>query len=345
MRIVHAVRSDGFAGVERHVARLAQAQAAHGHDVVVVGGDPDRMRAALGESRVLVLPAATVLDVIARVRHAARGADVVHAHMTAAEIGATVAAWSGGTSTLTVPLVTTRHFARARGTGGLRGLTAAVARSRVRAQIAISTYVADRVDGSSVVVHAGVDVRPDAVPAVERRRTVLVVQRLEQEKATDIALRAFASSGLGGTGWTLEVAGDGAQRRALETLADALGVARSVRFLGASDDVVTLMSRSALLLAPCPVEGLGLSVLEAMACGLPVVASAAGGHLETVGVRGQDAMFPPGDFATAGAVLGALAADEHRRDALARAGQDRQRTAFTLDAQVRQTDEIYRGVQ
>ena len=343
MKILHAVRSDGFAGVERHVARLAAAQAAAGHEVVVVGGDPARMRAAL-QDRVPALPAVTVLDVATQIRRASRGMDVVHTHMTAAEVGAALAAWRGGRRALTVPLVTTRHFARPRGTGAFGRATAAVARSGVRAQIAISTYVAENIDGTSVVVHPGVDSRPDATPARSRERSVLVVQRLEAEKATDVALRAFAASGLARSGWRLDVAGDGAQRPRLEALAQELGTAAAVHFLGARDDVEALMGRSAILVAPCPGEGLGLSVLEAMACGLPVVATASGGHLETVGAIDPGVMFAPGDATTAGAVLAALAVDGRRRDKLARAGQLSQRTGFTLDAQVASTEAIYRSV-
>jgi len=341
VRILHAIRSDAFAGVERHVTRLAAAQAARGDRVAVVGGDPDRMRAVLDEHGVLTLPAMTVSDVARQVRSAMTGADVVHTHMTAAELGATAAAWAGGRRTLGVPMVTTRHFARPRGSGPLRRPTAALARSRVRTQIAISSYVAQHIDGESVVVYPGVDRQPDGPRSGEREHVVLVVQRLEPEKATDVALRAFAE--LPAPGWRLLVAGNGSQRAPLEALAARLGIAGSVQFLGARDDVEALMRRAAVLLAPCPVEGLGLTVLEAMAAGLPVVASAAGGHLETIGTVSRDVLFPPGEVGAAATVLAALTADPARRDDLADAGLACQRDGFTLEAQVAATDAVYRG--
>lgn len=341
MRILHAVRSDGFAGVERHVARLARAQSAAGHDVAVVGGAPEGMRATVDDPGVPLLPATTTGDVVRALRAHGAAADVVHVHMTAAEVAAALAA---RTTRGFPPVVSTRHFARRRGTGARGRVVAVVAASSVRAQIAISRYVAEHVEGASEVVHPGVADRPDGRGAAERAAVVLVVQRLEPEKRTDLALEAFAVSGLSSRGWRLEVAGDGAQRAALEALARSLGIGDATTFLGARDDVDTLLDRAGLLVAPCPVEGLGLSVLEAMASGLPVVASAAGGHRETLAGIDPLTLYPPLDAGAAGRALAALAADPARRDACADAGRTAQRERFTPAAQVVGTDAVYRAV-
>jgi glycosyltransferase involved in cell wall biosynthesis len=334
MRILHAVRSDAFAGVERHIASLAAAQHRAGHRVAVVGGDPTAMRTALGP-RVPHRPASTVLEVAAAVR-AWRGGDLVHAHMTAAEIAVVLAA--------PTPVVTTRHFAGTRGASTAGRLAEPALRRCITAQISISRYVADHVDGTSTVVPAGVPDRPDGRPASERSRTVLLVQRLAPEKDGATAVRAFALSGLAARGWRLEIAGRGTQRPHLERLTDELGVADAVAFLGARSDVTDLMAEAGLLLAPCPVEGLGMTVLEAMAAGLPVVAAGAGGHLETVGSVHGAALFAPGDAGAAASALGGLAADLARRDAYAVDLRNAQRTRFTLAAQVRGTDAVYRSV-
>lgn len=341
MRILHAVRSDGFAGVERHVARLARAQAAAGHRVVVVGGDPEQMRATLQVAAVDVHPARSTLDVVRALRRLATGADVLHVHMTAAEVAATVAA---AATRAFPPVVTTRHFAGRRGSGRAGRLIAALARRRVTAQVSISRYVADHVDGDSVVVHPGVEDRPDGRTAGERSRVVLMVQRLESEKRSDLGLRAFAASGLAEEGWELHVAGDGSQRSVLESLCTELGVDSHVRFLGARTDVDQLMADAGLLVAPCPVEGLGLSVLEAMAGGLPVVAASAGGHLELLEGVDPLTLYPPYDTAVAGRHLAALARDPARRDAVSAAARTVQRTSFTPHAQVAGTDAVYRSV-
>ncbi|HEY0118853.1 MAG TPA: glycosyltransferase family 4 protein [Cellulomonas sp.] len=341
MRIVHAVRSDGFAGVERHVSRLAAGQRAAGHDVTVIGGDPGAMAGAVGRPDVRLVPAAdTVWSVAAALRTYGPGADVLHAHMTAAELAAAFARLTGARLP---PVVTTRHFGAPRGSGVLGRPVAAVARRTVRAQIAISRYVAANVDGPATVVYPGVPL-PDAVPAAAARsRRVLVVQRLEPEKFTDVAVAAFAASGLAGDGWELVVAGAGSLRPALETQAKALGLA-AVRFLGHVADVDPLMDDAAVLVAPTPGEGLGLSVLEALSHGLPVVAAGSGGYAETLADLAPDALFPPGDAAAAGAALRRLALDEAARARYAEDARERVRERFTVDAQVASTDSVYRRV-
>ena len=341
MRIVHAIRSDGFAGVERHVARLAGEQARRGDTVLVVGGRQEAMAAALEHTGVRRLPAARTIDVARAIRSACRAADVVHTHMTAAEVGATLA---GASIRRLPPVVTTRHFAGPRGSGPSSALVAAVGRHRVDAQIAISRYVAGAVDGPSVVVHPGVLDQPEGLSASERRPTIAMLQRLEPEKQTGAGLRAFAASGLAAHGWSLEIAGDGSEREKLEVLADELGIATAVAFLGHQHDTEPLLRTASILLAPCDVEGLGLSVLEAMSYGLPVVASAAGGHLETLEGLDPFALFPPGDVGSAGTQLGALAQDPGRREAYANAARSAQRTRFTVEAQASATTAIYRSV-
>lgn len=341
MKVIHVVHSNAFAGVERHVAQLASAQAARGDDVVVIGGDQTLMRGAAAPD-VVLRPATTVWQTLRAVRLAAREApDVVHAHMTVAEAASVVGLVGTG-----VPVVATRHFGRIRGRNQLtRLLTMRLARG-IAAQISISKYVAGRVEGKSVVVHPGVPVQPDAQPAAERDRVILVVQRLEAEKGTDQALRIFARSGLAHSGWRLAVAGTGAQRYTLGQLARDLGIDGQTSFLGHRSDIADLMRRSDVLIAPCQVEGLGLAVVEAMAAGLPVVAAAAGGHLETLaGVTGAVLYNPTSGVEDAAIRLKALALDEHLRDDLASELQRAQREHFTLARQAELTDAVYRSVQ
>ncbi|RXZ44102.1 glycosyltransferase, partial [Agromyces binzhouensis] len=91
LRVLHAIRSDGFSGVEQFVLRLARTQSADGHAVHVIGGDPPRMRPSLHEAGVAHTPAARTIEVLRAVRDLAGDVDVVNTHMTAADVG-TVAA-------------------------------------------------------------------------------------------------------------------------------------------------------------------------------------------------------------------------------------------------------------
>jgi glycosyltransferase involved in cell wall biosynthesis len=258
--------------------------------------------------------------------------------MTAAEVAAALAFPIAGPA-----LVTTRHFAARRGVGPVAKVIASVAARRLRAQIAISRFVADRIEGSSIIVHPGVP-RVDGTSAAERDHVVLVAQRLEPEKRTDHALLAWAASGLGQAAWRLQIAGEGSQARYLGELAERIGVRETVDLLGPRADVAHLMRRAALFLASASNEPFGLSVVEAMAAGLPVVAAAGGGHLETAGTVDSTALYPPDDPGAAGRLLAELAADPHRRDRYGAALQAAQREHFTVDRQVEATLDVYRSV-
>ena len=100
-----------------------------------------------------------------------------------------------------------------------------------------------------------------------------------------------------------------------------------------------------MLMAPCPVEGLGLTLLEAMAGGLPVVAAGAAGHLDVLAGLDSRAMFPPNDADSAARNLRSLADDEPGRIALSLAARRRQQGEFSLLAQTAATEAVYRGAR
>ena len=342
LRILHAIRSDGFSGVEQFVLRLALAQAADGHHVSVIGGATDRMRPALAEAGIEHIAAARTFEVKRAVRRLHRDFDVVNTHMTAAEVGTAAALWFTRRSRRPA-IIATRHFAKPRGRVGPVPIDRLVPR-RIDAQISISRAVADTIDGPSTVVHSGIENRPVG-DASHRERVILMAQRLQPEKRSDIGIRAFAASGLSEDGWTLEIAGAGPEREALEALVKSLGIESATRFIGYRDDLPAVMDRAGLLIAPCPVEGLGLTLLEAMAGGLPVVAAGAAGHLDVLAGLDPRSMFPPGDIDQAARSLRSLAEDEPGRTALAIAARQRQQDEFSLRAQVSATDAVYRNAR
>lgn len=337
LRILHAIRSDGFAGVEQFVRRLAIAQADDGHHVHVIGGDPARMRDVLNASGVGYTPATRTPEVARAVRRLRRHIDVVNTHMTAADLGAAFA-FSGMGSRAAV--VATRHFAQPRGRVGRVPIDAIVRRT-IDAEIAISESVAAAIGVPSTVVHPGVETRPATDPAL-RTQTVLMAQRLQPEKATDVGIRAFAASGLAARGWMLDIAGEGGERDGLQALAASVGIGDTTRFLGFREDLPALMTRAGLLLAPCPFEHFGLTVVEAMASGLPVVAADAAGHREMLGGLDSRALFEPHSEDAAAAHMASLAADVRGRAALGESERARQSHGFSLRAQVEATEDVYR---
>jgi glycosyltransferase involved in cell wall biosynthesis len=336
LRVLQVVCGAGFAGVERHVVNLANALTADGHELLVVGGAPVRMRAEL--ARAVEWRAGTSLPAALAAGLRSGRVDVVNTHMTAADLVGLLAAAPRG-----LPVVSTRHFAGPRGSRPAGRVVAALADRRLAGQIAVSAYAAERIGGAAVVVHPGVPVVPDVDPAA-RRTTVLVAQRLEAEKDTDVALRAWAASSGPRRGWRLEVAGAGALADSLRSLAADLGVADSVDFLGHVADLPARLRSASVLLAPTPIEGFGLTVVEAMAHGVPVVAAAAGGHLETIGAVPDPMLFAAGDPLVAARRLDDLIGAPTLRAEYGAAARDHQRTHLTFGALAARTLAVYRGV-
>ena len=329
LKVVHAVRSDSFAGVERYVSEVAAALSVLGHELVVVGGDPAAMRAALPPA-VEHRAAETTAQVARELARCGRP-DVVHAHMSAAELAAVATR-----RVHRAPIVATRHFASQRGSSlPSRVVTRTVARG-LALEISISQFVADASGPGSVVLHNGVRDRP---LGTERERTVLVMQRLEPEKDTATAVRAFAVSGLYEQGWRLQIAGRGSQLQALQGLSDDLGC--EIEWLGFQDDPVPLLTRSGVLLAPAPEEPFGLTVVEAMACGLPVVATSTGAHAETV--CASETLFAAHDARSGARVLAGLCLDEVALQRVGAEQQRRQRLLFGLDRHVAVLESKYRS--
>jgi glycosyltransferase involved in cell wall biosynthesis len=331
-RILHLVVTGSFAGVERYVCDVATETHSRGQDVTVVGGRPDRMRIELPPG-VAWRPGTTVPQAIRSVVRSGRH-DVCHVHMTQAELVGVLTRRIHGAG-----IVATRHFAGPRGSSRLGALLAPWISRHVDLEISISGFVASRMERSpgAVLVNGA---SPRAAAWKASSRTVLLLQRLEREKDTDVAIRGWAESGLAANGWDLRIVGDGAQRDALQRLAVDVGAER-ISFVGRQRDVDAEFARAGFLLAPAPSEPLGLSVIEAMAAGVPVVASAAGGHLETIGRVREASRFPPGDVQAAAEAMRTLAEDPDRRARESEAVRAVHADHLTVDAHVERLLELY----
>lgn len=339
LRVAQVVCTDAFAGVERYVTTLACGLAEAGCRVTVVGGEPARMVGVLAPAGVRWLSGPTPAAAWARLIRLGH-LDVAHAHMTTAELACVSAR-----PRHRAPVVATRHFAQTRGSSRPARLVGRALTRCLARDLAISRFVAATVEGHPVVVPPATP-EPSAVAEVaEREPVVLVAQRLEAEKRTDLALEIWRRSGLAAQGWRLEVVGDGAERRALEEQARALGIDSSCTFFGSRSDVETFQERAAIFLAPRPDEPFGLSVVEAMAHGLPVVAAAGGGHLETAGAVPDAALYPPGDLTGAARALADLARDLDRRKVYAAELQAAHRQLFSIERQVADTLAVYQEVR
>jgi N-acetyl-alpha-D-glucosaminyl L-malate synthase BshA len=140
----------------------------------------------------------------------------------------------------------------------------------------------------------------------------------------------------------LVMVGDGPDRVAAENEARTLGVARDVHFLGKIDIVAPLLASADLFVLPSESESFGLSALEALASGVPVVASRAGGLPEVVREGVTGALCAVGDVdGMARAAVHILSDDERWRTMSDAAAADA-RARFSLDAVVSQYESLYR---
>lgn len=171
----------------------------------------------------------------------------------------------------------------------------------------------------------------------------LYAGRLVPEKGLDVLLAAWPAVLREVRGAHLALVGAGEQREALEAQAAGLGLAGRVSFVGGRDEVAPLLQAADLFVLPSYAEGLPVALLEAMACGLPAVATAVDGTADVLedGVTGR--LVPPGDAAAlaAGLVEGltspvAPAWGERGRDHVAR--------RYSLEQVVGRYLDLYRAV-
>lgn len=144
--------------------------------------------------------------------------------------------------------------------------------------------------------------------------TLVSVGRMERVKGHDVLLRAFAAVLDDVPDARLLLVGDGTQRGALEALAAELGIESHVKFLGSleSEDIRAVFRQADIFVLPSRSEGMGLAMLEAMAAGVPVIASAVGGVPSVL--RGDVGLLVPSEdpYALAASIVGMLSSNERR---------------------------------
>ena len=171
---------------------------------------------------------------------------------------------------------------------------------------------------------------------------LITVASLRPIKGHRVLLEAASRLAERGVDFRLKIVGDGPERENLERISLGLGLSGQISFLGERDDIPSLLSGADLFVLPTTGrEGLGIAALEAMASGLPVVASRLGGLPELIRHDRTGLLVPPGDPGALEEAIREILSDPNRAATLGREGRERA-LSFSADAMVRKVEAIYR---
>ena len=353
MRIVHADSARTWRGGQNQVLLTARGLAARGHEVWVACQQGAPLEARARAEGLAVRPMAFhgdlspgALVALARLMRETRP-HVVHLHDPHA-VSAGLAA-----SSLAPGF---RRIASRRVDFPLRGPLSRWKYGACRRVIAVSRAIAGQLEADGVprqrirVVYEGVPDRAapaggrDALEALGVPAGAPVVGNvaaLTGHKDHGTLLHAAALVKARRPDVWFVIVGEGERRGELEEQARALALQDRVVFAGFRDDVDRLLAAFTVFCLSSHMEGLGTSLLDAMALARPIVATSAGGIPEAVeeGVTGR--VVPPRDPAALADALLEVLADDARRSAMGTAGRRRYERHFTADHMVEETLAVY----
>jgi glycosyltransferase involved in cell wall biosynthesis len=372
-RVAHVITRLELGGAQENTLFCVRAHDRRRFDVGLVagaGGLLDADARAIPDARIdlvpeLVHPVAPLRDLAAVLRlralFKARRIDLVHTHSSKAGVLGRLAALLAG-----VPVVVhTVHGWSFNDTQGGATRRAFVDVERLAAGWAerlITVSARDRERGLALgigrpeqyaLVRSGIDLEafrtPRTAPEEVRRRLGLTPEQivvgtltcLKAQKAPLDFVRAAAAAHAREPRLRFILAGDGEQRPAVEALIAELGLGGVVQLLGWRRDVTDLLHAMDLFLLTSRFEGLPRAVLQALAAGRPVVATAVDGTPEVIQHRSTGLLVPPGAPAAAAAGLIELVRDPALRARCVEEGRRSLNRAFDIHRMVSDLEAIY----
>lgn len=277
---------------------------------------------------------------------------IVHTHLIHADLYGQVAAMIRR-----VPAVSSVHSTHGFYRHPLFKRPAQLGARIARRTVAISDHVGDFLQASRIVppdrlrvIKYGIDLgqwAPATGTGSNQECVIASAARFVPGKGLDFLIEGFGLLAKRGVSARLVIAGDGPERSRLEGLAGrVVGGDATVEFPGFLDDVRPLLGRADVFVFPTTTfpEGFGLSALEAMAIGLPVVATRVASLPEIVqdGVTGR--LVDPESPAELADALTELARNSELRAAMGKAGRQRAEAHFSLDRMTREIIDLYHEV-
>jgi glycosyltransferase involved in cell wall biosynthesis len=196
--------------------------------------------------------------------------------------------------------------------------------------------------GRVAIIPNGVDAhRFAARDAMRPVSTILTVANLRKEKAHEVLLTAAARLLLHQPHLRFVIAGDGPRLAELRELAAALHIADRVTFLGHCEDVPSLLAQADVFVLPSRSEAFPNGAIEAMAAGLPVVATAVGGLLDLIEDGRTGVLVRPDDPVALADAIEALVLSPERGHALGTAARDEVTRRYSFDRMVRAFEDLY----
>ena len=201
-----------------------------------------------------------------------------------------------------------------------------------------------------VRIHNGVDLaefdrlRENSGNGIQPRY-ILCVAMHNEKKGIDVLLRAFAKIQDREPRLRLVLAGDGPLRSQLEKLAESLGIAAKVDFRGRQGraEIAALLAGCEVFVLPSRSEPFGIVLLEAIACGKPVVSTTAGGIPEIIDDRKSGILVEPSNPTALATALTAVLQDQNLRSAIAKGGYATVHRRFSVEHTAAKYETLFAG--
>ena len=188
----------------------------------------------------------------------------------------------------------------------------------------------------------GVDIASFAVHQPRASiREVITVANLRAEKSHETLIAAAAKLAPSHPSLRFTIVGAGSRRGELEALTRARGVEHIVEFLGHRDDVPALLAAADLFVLPSRSEAFPNSAIEAMAAGLPVIASSVGGLLDLIEHDRTGVLVPPCNPDAVADAIASLVADPARAHRLGAAARAEVVSRYSFDRMTHSFEELY----